>query len=339
MPILDVVEFAIELAQRGLLSEDSESINIIASIIPDIKEYRDKGKVTDALAKLANPLKDSFYVDLKQASTNYFYSDMYTKGSLIEEQMKTVLGNLEIVPKLSMLGPEDSANFIKGEITKYSSSIYEAVKADDYGNTSRTSKNAKDRLLNNPWYVGYVETVKETQPELYQLLVEASHNEYITDEEAKIIGEISRNAEEIQRQKQIIEDQFGWETMNNLFTNKDERGASLNDLIDMKWEQYKTVLDDEIENSVKNSAALNVDYDKYFDSNIMMTSSQKEALTPKTSPSSTQGINTDNIEISTKQVGLDIEKEKYEAKMNSSIEAYQMGMISRDEVNKRRFEQ
>jgi hypothetical protein len=338
MPILDVVEFAIEVAQRGLLPEDAESINIIASIIPDLKEYREKGKVTDVLAQVSNALKDSFYVDLKQASTTYYYSDLYTKGSLVEEQMKNVLNTLEIIPKLSLLGPEESMNFMKGEVTKYAGSIYETIKADDYGNTSRTSKNAKERLLNNPWYVGYVETVKDTQPELYQLLIDASQNEYITDEEAKIIGEISRNAEEVSRQKQIIEDQFGWETMNNLFSNKDERGASLNDLIDMKWEVYKTVLDDEIQDSVKNSSALNVDYDKYFDSNIMMTSAQKDNLTPKTSNNSTQGINTDNIGVVEKEVGLDIDKEKYNAKMDSSIEAYQMGMIDRAEVNRRRFE-
>lgn len=338
MPILDVVEFAIELAKRGLLPEDSESINIINSILPDLKEYRDTGKVTDVLSQLSNALKDSFYVDLKEASTKYYYSDLYTKGSLVEEQMKSVIETLEIIPTLSRLGPEESMNFMKGEVTKYASSIYEAVKADDYGNTSRTSKNAKERLLNNPWYVGYVETVKDTQPELYQLLIDASQNEYITDEEAKIIGEISRNSEEIARQKEIIEDQFGWETMNSLFSNKDERGASLDDLIDMKWELYKTVLDDQIEDSVKNSSALNVDYDKYFDSNIMMTSAQKDNLTPKTSSTSTQGINTDNIGVVEKEVGVDIEKEKYNAKMDSSIEAYQMGMIDLAEVNKRRFE-
>jgi len=126
--------------------------------------------------------------------------------------------------------------------------------------------------------------------------------------------------------------------MNNLFSNKDERGASLDDLIDMKWEVYKTVLDDEIQDSVKNSSALNVDYDKYFDSNIMMTSAQKDNLTPKTSNNSTQGINTDNIGVVEKEVGLDIDKEKYNAKMDSSIEAYQMGMIDRAEVNRRRFE-
>ena len=87
----------------------------------------------------------------------------------------------------------------------------------------------------------------------------------------------------------------------------------------------------------------------YLNSNIdlssaMLTSDQKSVIQSARDVKATQTTASTNkqddaiIKAPEKEVGLDIEKEKYNAKMDSSIEAYQMGMIDRAEVNKRRFE-
>lgn len=355
MPILDAISLGLELMKRV----DSNGVAIIRNtdtfaqnvsyLVPDLKEYKNTGKISANLAKYANPLKEALHLELTEGKNRLYWSNPNAESNTLSTMISDAINELSIIPTIKPKGGQEAVDYMSRSIENLSNSVYEYTKGENIYSNSSTSKNAKKRLLENPWYVDHVKILAESSPELFEALTLSSEIPYITDIEKKIIDQISKNSSEVEKQKQLLEDQIGWEATNEIFSAAQENGSSFNDLLDMKWDLKKTALDDEIENTLGQLGKVGINYSMYLNSNIdlssaMLTSDQKSVIQSARDVKATQTTASTNkqddaiIKAPEKEVGLDIEKEKYNAKMDSSIEAYQMGMIDRAEVNKRRFE-
>lgn len=328
--LLDVVDMIVSLSERvdengtPLISDNGRTFELLVSLAPDIAEYKKTGKISNTLSSSANVLKDSFYSELKTAKDKYYFSDPETSGNtLLMDQMEKMLADLSGLSEISLKGPEESVEYMQQKLVSVSNSVYNYVKADDILTTSKTSKNAKARLINNPWYVGYLDAIKDSSPDLVDSLMASAEVPYITEIEEKTIRAIMQNASEINRQKEILEEEFGWQKMNEIFSAPQENGASFNDLLQMQWDLNKTALDDEIENSIGLLGKISMGYDSYLDSNVPLSSSGTTSSSGSTLPATSnltqkeknyefKNENYEEDKKKTKVLGLEITKEEYD---------------------------
>lgn len=330
VPLLDVINMMSLLSKRidengtPLIDDNGRSFELLVSLIPDISEYKKTGKISDKLKYAGNKLKNSFYTELKTAKDKYYFSDPDTNGNtILMDQMEKMLADLSGLSEILLKGPEESVKYMQQKLVSVSNSVYNYVKADDILTTSKTSKNAKARLINNPWYVGYLDAIKDSSPDLVDSLMASAEVPYITDIEEKTIRAIMQNASEINRQKEILEEEFGWQKMNEIFSAPQENGASFNDLLQMQWDLNKTALDDEIENSIGSLGKISIGYDSYLDSNVPLSSSGTTSSSGSTLPATSnltkkeknyefKNENYEEDKKKTKMLGLEITKEEYD---------------------------
>lgn len=144
-----------------------------------------------------------------------------------------------------------------------------------------------------------------------------------------------RNASEVKKQKDILEEEFGWERMNEIFESDQGNGGSFNDLLSMEWDLNKTAVDDEIENTIGQLPKFQVSFDQYFDSNVgYKTGESNLSLNiPSTSDKApAQNINKDNNPYKGIELGKNYEKEKELPRL--------LGLeITRDEYEKMKWNQ
>lgn len=278
----DAIQFYIYLYESGYAKEDAQSTrqinNVLNVMAPELINYRKTGVVTPELNKLGNEFKTQLPAVLTEAQ--WVISGIFDNGSDTEiykkiEEYKEPLIDLA---KIYQYDGNTSAQYMSTKVSQAQQNLYNYVETISPYKTSRTSSNAKQRILNNSWYLSYVKSIKETSPELYDQLEMSASSPYITDLEAKVIGEINRHNAELEKQKELIEEEYGWTRMNEIFNAPKENGASLNDLLSLKWELYKNVVDDDIENSIKKTAPVTLDFDSYLDSTINYATPNKTTL-------------------------------------------------------------
>jgi len=351
-PLLDVVDMIVSLSERvdengiALIDDHGRTFELLVSIAPDISEYKKTGKISDVLASSANKLKNAFYTELKTAKDKYYFSDPESAGNtILMDSMEKMLADLSGLSEIALKGPEESVEYMQQKLVSASNSVYNYVKADDILTSSKTSKNAKTRLINNPWYLGYVEAIKDSSPDLVDSLSASAEVPYITDIEEKTIRAIMQNASEVNRQKQILEDEFGWKKMNEIFSAPQSNGASFNDLLQMQWDLKKTALDDEIEDSIGSLGKLSIGYDSYLESNVPITSSGNTSATGSTLPATSalsekktnyqfKNENYEQDKKKTKMLGLEITREQYENAL-----AGQYSDIKKNNLNRLLYDQ
>lgn len=284
MPLLDVIEVAYQLAERvddkgvPLINENGQSFRLLMLLWDDIYDYKKTGNISDKLQQNANKLKDSFYTEIKTAKDKYYWSDPDNAGNtMLMDKLEKTLADLSVLSNIFLKDEQGSIEYMQNRLAQTSNSVYSYVKADDVLATKRSSKNAKKRLIENPWYLGYVSAIKDSSPLLVQSLEASASSPFITNLEEKVIREIMDNASEVRAQKDILEEELGWVEMNEIFEAPQENGASFNDLLSLQWDLNKTSLDDEIENSFGALDKLSIGFDRYLNSNIPMPSQSNAA--------------------------------------------------------------
>lgn len=178
VPILDVVDMAITLMERlgpdgqPLVSDDGKLFEAILALAPDLKVYKETGEISEKLSQYGNEIKDFFLPELLSAKNKYYYSDPENSGStVLMEKMTDMLNGLGSFAEVIQKNPQESVDYMSDRLAKVSNSLYDYVKGEDIYSSSKSSKNAKTRLISNPWYLGYIETIKEALQNYIKSLV------------------------------------------------------------------------------------------------------------------------------------------------------------------------
>ena len=342
----EAIQFYIYLYESGYAEEGTSGTNqanaMLNAMAPDLTAYKQSGNISPRLVEMGNQFKLELYAVFTEAQ--WKISRLFDDGSETEiyKRIEEYKEPLEDLSKLYYYDGDMAAQYMSKKASQAQQNLYNYVETMSPYKTSRTSANAKDRILNNPWYLSYVESVKETSPELFDQLEMSASVPYITDLESKLLWEISAHNDELQKQKDLIEEEYGWEYMNEMFSAPRGNGGSFDDLLSLKWESYKTVVDDDIENSVKKTAPITLDFDSYFDSNIdysaptspkvdsssasaiieEMTEEDIKALSdPNRKPIQSAGANTRFDALTGKMVSIDYERDKALPKLEGAEHA------------------
>ena len=351
----ETIQLMLALLERGLMEENSESSKILNTIYDHVANYTKNGVISEALVEGAARLKISMLEDLNTAKGVFYGQNPNAYQTMLMDQIEDYISRIKpILPIFTMDGKE-AAEYMDSEINKAYNSVFNYVKTDSPHTTKRTSSLAKERLMNNPWYMGYISEMQKTSPDLVEQLYLASQSPYITDLEEKVIREILAHNDEIKRQKNILKEELGWDQMMAIYDAPQASGGSLNQLLDMEWDLNKTATDDAIHKAITQAPKIGLNFDDYYNSttnyNPELTASLKaaqaqsgdvdlstgyfgdiyirpfikdpswteqEALTKRAEYDrniSTSGSNMKWDELSQSMVGIDMEKEKYMAKL------------------------
>ena len=278
--IEDLLKFYSSLISRGLVDKNlvgyTATNAIVELLVPEILAERETGEISQRYVELSNRFKTAMYDVLKTAEGNFYRKDQNAYNTALMDQIKEYTEVTEEVAKLSRMDGKQAADFISEKLSTAKANIYDYQKTESPYKTDKTSKFAKEKILNNQWYLSYVNSISESNPELFEQLEMSASSPYITNIEEKVIQTILQNNNELMNQKQLLEDEYGWEYMNNIFSAPQSNGASLNDLLNMRWELDKTALDDEIESSFGDIEVPLGTLEKYYSS---IDSSSKNSYT------------------------------------------------------------
>lgn len=300
VPFLDLINKVIQLSEmldykgQPIIDDNGQAINTILAYADDIRRYSDTGEISERLKENGNIIKHAIFAELKQAKTTFYYSDtVQSGGSMIMKTIDDLIAKLDPMVTIYDKGPDETAVYMENKIISAANSVYDYVKSDNVLSSNKTSRNAKERLINNPWYHDYLETISKSSPELYNILGQASEMPYITKVEEKAIRQINQNASEISKQRDILEEEYGWQYMNEIFSAPQANGSSWNDLLKLTWDLNNTALDDEIENTIGSMPKITLGYDSYLSSNFSLDPGASLKLpTPKDNATGTTADST-----------------------------------------------
>lgn len=333
--IEELLQFYSYLMSRDLIDEDISSTQItnglVNLLVPEILAYRETGQKSSQFVKLANDFKLQMYEVVSTAEGKFYgqnKSNAY--NTQLMDRIKGYQEDLKDFVNLYSMDGNEAMSYMSDKLTKAKASLYDYQNTESPYTTSRTSKNAKDRLLNNPWYLSYVNSVSSSHPELYEQLNMSATVPYITDMEETVIRRLLEHNSELSKQKSLIQDEYGWEKMNEIFDAKQANGASLNDLLDLTWELNKTAVDDQVEDSIAQTSPVTINFDTYLDSGISYTTPKSSSIDSKSAsdiivtegqkaPEGTTQANMRFDKLTKKMVPIDYEEDKKLPRLEGAV--------------------
>lgn len=266
IPIEDLVNLIIELLQREYIEDGDEGAMAILSVIDPIKRWVNGGNVTAQEMEQINMAKWASLESLITASKVFYSEDQNAYNTLLMDRLQDAIKGLDPLSSLFFMSGEEALSYMQDKVAGASMSLYNYTKPISPYEGSRNSQSAKEKLLNNPWYISHVMAISQGNPELLEQLEMAATAPYITDLEAKVVNEIMRHHDQLADQKKMLQEEFGYDTMNSIFSQIQSTGGTLQELLDMNFYLYDTAIDDEIRKGLEQVNKITVNFDNYFDS-------------------------------------------------------------------------
>ncbi|NCB03302.1 MAG: hypothetical protein EOM67_14280, partial [Spirochaetia bacterium] len=264
----DLVNLTRELLIRGYIDEDDKTLLTMNSLMDPIRRWVNGKEITTQEAEQINTLKVNMIDVLDVAGKRFYGEDKNAYETLLMDNIQKSVKDLKPMAKLYFMDGNEAMDLMHSELRNASASTYNYTKTLSPYDSSRNSQTAKSKLLNNPWYLSHVRAMGMDNPELLDQLEKSASFPYITDLEAKMINEISKHHDQLKTQQDMLKEEFGWEHMNKVFSEIQEGGGTLQELLDMKFYLYDTAIDDEIRNSLSNIEKVSVSFDNWYNSTI-----------------------------------------------------------------------